>query len=202
MRQRTKTTATRRVPNEHVALALGVVGSLLDEVQPQNVDRAAITFTEEGDAVGIVLIPHRDLAGLSLVVWVDVNYIDVSWAAVSDLHHHDEIDLGKSVFRVARSHPEWETMLRSQITSEFRRDIKVTRRRGFLRSWALWCTIELEDRPTDLYVTGISAVRTADKSKIVALGDTSLQGPEAPTASYPVPLGAWLKYATAPWPAE
>lgn len=189
-------------PNAHVALALRVIGDLLDEVQPENVDHGAVSFTQEKDEVGIVLIPHRDLAGLSLVLWVDPNHADVSWAAVSDLHRHDEIDLRKSVFRIERSDPGWETALRSQIVGEFRRNITVTLRRDFLKRSALWCTIEVNGRPADFCVTRLAAAKGADSSNVVSLGNTSLQGPDSPTVSCPVPLAAWRRHAMAAWGAD
>jgi hypothetical protein len=161
-----------------------------------------VSFTQEGESVGIVLIPHRDLAGLSLVVWMDPRSADISWAVVSSLHYHDQIDQGKSVERIARSDPEWEVTLRSHLKTEFQRNIQVSQRRTFLRGAALWCTIEVAGRPIEFNVTRLPEAKGLDQSRVVSRGETSLRGPSAPDVSCPVPLAAWHKDAVAAWPTE
>jgi hypothetical protein len=196
-----KTIVGPYTPNSNSALALQIVDSALDEVRPQNVDRESITITDEGESVGIVLVPHRDLGGLALVVWIDPKYVDLSWASVWDLKDHDEIDLGKSVLRIARTDPGWETSVRAQIITEFRRNINVTVRRDFLRRVALWCTIEVKGRPADLYLARLSAGKGFGNAKVRPVGDTSLLGPESPTVKQEVPLSAWHKYGVSALPA-
>jgi hypothetical protein len=190
-----------RVPNIQAELAVHIVGNVLDEVHPHNIDRDSITVTGEGESVGIVLIPHRDLGGLALVLSMDPNYAELCWAGVSDLAWHDDLDLGKRIVRIERSNPGWESELRSQIITEFGRRINVTVRRNWRGRLALWCTIEVKGRPANLWIARLSAINGAGRAKVVPAGDTSLQGPETPTVSYQVPLATWLKVAVAAWPA-
>jgi hypothetical protein len=194
-------TSVAYVPNGNAALTIRIVGSVLDRVGPQNVDRDSVTVTEEGESVGIVLVPHRDLGGLALVVSLNPRYANLSWAAVFDLYRHDDLDVGKWVLRIQRSDPEWEGKLRSQLMTELARKITVTVRRNWLRRLNLWCTIEVEGRPADICVARLSTIKGLDRAKVVPVGDTSLQGPETPWFSQPVPLVTWHKGGVPAWPS-
>src|SRR5260370_35566950 len=68
-----------------------------------NLNRDAITVTAEGPAVGIVLLPHQDLGGYSLVLRVDDRHVMLVWAGVTDLKYHDDIDRRREVLRIDRS---------------------------------------------------------------------------------------------------
>ena len=167
-----------------------MVGRVLDEAHPQNVDRGSVTVTEEGESVGIVLIPHRDLGGLALVVWVTPKEAQLSWACVSDLDRHDDLDLGKRILTIECTDPEWKDALRSQIITELQRSIRVSARRSWWGRWALWCAVEVNGRPVDFWAASMPGFKGSRKARVVPAGDTSLQGPERPTMSFTVPLEA------------
>jgi len=71
-----------------------LVGSVLEERRPGNVDPAGPIRTGEGPEVEIVIVPHRDLDGISLVAWTDQKGARLMWAHVGDLSTHDDLDLG------------------------------------------------------------------------------------------------------------
>jgi len=57
----------------------------LDKLRPENVDSSAVIVTGEGSEVDIVIVPHRDLGGVSLVLWTDSNGTQLMWAGIVDL---------------------------------------------------------------------------------------------------------------------
>jgi hypothetical protein len=150
--------------------------------------------------MGIVLIPHRDLGGLALVLWMNPECAQLEWASVWDLGTHDDLDLGKWIVRIERGNPAWESDLRAHIITEFGRRINVTARRGWLGRSKLWCTIQVNGRPADLWIGRLPKIGGFGKAEVVPAGDTSLQGPEAPTRSLPAPLEVWRRTAFAAWP--
>jgi len=60
-----------------------VVREVLEQVQPNNVDSSAPIVTGEGPEVEIVIVPHRDLDGVSLVAWTDHAAARLLWAYVA-----------------------------------------------------------------------------------------------------------------------
>jgi hypothetical protein len=197
---RTKTTVAFQASNRYSALAVQMVGRALAEAHPQNVDRGSVTVTEEGESVGIVLVPHRDLGGLALVVWVTPKQAQLSWTGVSDLDRHDDLDLGKRIANMECTGQEWQDALRSRIITELQRNIKVTARQSWWGKWALWCTVDANGRPADFWVAAMPGFRGSGKAKVVHAGETSLQGPGRPTVAFAVPLEAWHRGGVAAWP--
>jgi hypothetical protein len=78
---------------------LAALVDLLDELGAPQIDESETALTGEGSHVLIVLIPHRALGGVSIVVWLDANGAQVTWAQVSCLETHDSLDLGILVGR-------------------------------------------------------------------------------------------------------
>ena len=108
--------------------ALALVRHVLDASQPQNLDAGSISVTGEGPDVGVILLPHRDLGGYALVLWFEERQLQLAWAGVTDLERHDDLDLGKRVYR-ANDWTENEEATRAAIESEVRRPIRVTLRK-------------------------------------------------------------------------
>lgn len=58
----------------------------------------ATTLASEGDSVFIIALPHRALAGVSIVVWFDNRGLQTLWAQIRDLNRsHDDLDRGRLV---------------------------------------------------------------------------------------------------------
>jgi hypothetical protein len=126
---------------------LEIVRQVLDTEQPQNVIRESVTVTGEGPAVGIILLPHQDLGGFSLVVWVDERHVILEWAGVTDLKYHEEIDLGREALRLDRSVADGDDAARAAIATEISRPIHaILRKTRIRRQWQLWCAIQLSGR--------------------------------------------------------
>lgn len=143
-----------RTPLDDRALAL--LGQVLDVEQPTNVDRSSVTVTGEGPEVGIILVPHQDLAGFSLVLLFDPGHMDLLWAGVTDLKYHDDIDLGRRATRL--DGPNWggDEAVKAALSAELRRTIHTTlRRTRILRRWQLSCAIELSGKVSDIYVRDV-----------------------------------------------
>ena len=77
-----------------------LVRTVLEQARPQNVSPAGTVATGEGPEVEIVIVPHRDLGGISLVAWTDQYDARLLWANVGDLSTHDDLDLGVVVARI------------------------------------------------------------------------------------------------------
>ena len=74
---------------------LAALVELLDELGAPQIDESETALTGEGADCLIVLIPHRALGGVSIVVWLDANVAQVTWAQVASLDcTHDSLDLG------------------------------------------------------------------------------------------------------------
>jgi hypothetical protein len=114
-----------------------LVHAVLDQVRPQNIDHGGTTVTGEGPEVEIVIVPHRDLDGVSLVAWTDGRNARLLWAQVGDLSTHDDLDLGVVVESIPEE-GDWQGSLRETIAAELRRPIRLQSRTGWLRiRWSL-----------------------------------------------------------------
>jgi hypothetical protein len=181
--------------------AIDLVRRTLHDQTAQNVELDAVTVTGEGPEVGIILIPHRDLGGYSLIVWVNKNRISLSWGGVTDLSYHDDIDLAKPAF--AMDGPGWASndVVREALDAEMNRPIRITVRRTHIRrQWQLWCAVELSGQLAPSFVQDVSSPSMPSKDRIVEIGTTSLVGPERPPTRWPVPLAAWRRWADPAWP--
>jgi hypothetical protein len=186
--------------NRHSVWALDLVGEVLDASQPQNLNRASVTVADEGPSVGIILLPHEDLGGYSLVFWVDERHVILSWAGVTDLKRHDDIDLGRQVFGTDRCAQDGDEAVRGALDEELRRLIHVTLRRTRIRRrWQLWCALEPATRRSDTYVCDVATPATAQADRLLDGGTTSLIGPGRPAIRQTVPLADWHRWAEPAW---
>ena len=173
----------------------GIVRLVLDEVRPENVDSSSVTATGEGsNKVEIVIVPHRDLGGVSLVLWTDKNGTQLIWAGIGDLSNHDDIDLGELVKRIAHE-GEWGLILRDAIGEEFRRPIRLNYRRGFLGRPRIDCYITVSDQEKRLAVL---RPNRSQRHATLKPGDTAITSLAAgPPAWFSVPpaLDDWRLHA-------
>jgi hypothetical protein len=184
-----------------VEWGLELVRQLLDDHQPMNLNRDAITVTAEGPAVGIVLLPHQDLGGYSLVLRVDDRHVMLVWAGVTDLKYHDDIDLGREVLRIDRRTSAGNDAIAAAMASEFSRPIRViSRQTRIRRRWQLLCAVEVSNRWLESYVADTKAPDMEHTGREVDAGITSLLGPGRPMIRQPVPLAAWHRLAEPAWP--
>ena len=108
---------------------LNLLESMLMEVAPAQVDPTETRLTAEGIDCLIVLIPHRSLAGLSIVVWFEPRQISISWALVGSLACcHDDLDLGAWVarFQAGGSSERWYQTAVDAVRAELSRSIEVS----------------------------------------------------------------------------
>jgi hypothetical protein len=117
-----------------------LVGSVLEERRPGNLDPAGPIVTGEGPKVEIVILPHRDLDGVSLVAWTDDRGARLLWAYVGDLSTHDDLDLGIVVERIPYE-GDWRSRVRDALAAELVRPIRLRRRRSFLGGQRVECWI-------------------------------------------------------------
>jgi hypothetical protein len=131
-----------------------LVRAVVDQEQPENIDPAAITLTGEGPEVEIVIVPHRDLDGVSLVVWTDRRGARLLWADVGDLSTHDELDLGVVVESIAYE-GDWRARLQDAIAAEFRRPIRLKSRTRWFGGPRVECSIVIGGRDRRIGVVGL-----------------------------------------------
>ena len=82
-----------------------VLSAMLDRVRPPQVAPGNTNLTAEGNDCLIAIIPHSLLAGVSIVVWQDLEALSVCWAQIGDLSWHDDLDLGHRVGRFVKKSP-------------------------------------------------------------------------------------------------
>jgi hypothetical protein len=180
---------------------LELVSQVLDTHQPLNLNRAAVTVVHEGPRVGIILLPHQDLGGYSLVLSIHERQVAFVWAGVTELKYHDDIDLGREVLRIDRSTSAGDDAIAAAIASEFSRPIRVILRQTRIRKrWQLLCAVEVSNRCLESYVADAEAPDIEHTGREVDAGITSLLGPGRPTIRQPVPLAAWHRLADPAWP--
>ena len=186
-----------------VTRMLGLVGELLEAGQPANIDRGSVTLTGEGPEEGILLVPHRDLGGYSLVLWFSNDGLDVLWASVIDLEYHDELDMGEVVASFKGDGWLVDDAVKSAIQSELMRPIRVrVKRTRLLRRWRLWCGIEQSGKWEEALACHVPSPPPGATGAVVELGLTSLMGPARPDIRCPVPVKEWHRRADAAWPRE
>ena len=187
--------------NPLTSRVLDMVRRVLRERTAHNVELDSVTVTGEGPDVGIVLIPHRDLGGYSLIVWIYENRISLSWGGVVDLSYHDDIDLAKQAFALDGKGWAGNEAVRVALDAEITRPIHVTlQRTRVLRRWQLFCAVELSGQLAPSFVRDVPPPSTPGRGGVVKIGTTSLVGPERLLTRWPVPLAAWRRYADPAWP--
>ena len=176
--------------------AMDLVREVMDAEQPQNIDPASVTVTGEGPEVGIILLPHQDLGGYSLVLWFDARQLSLLWAGVTDLERHDDLDLGRLAVRLDGAGRGSDEAVKAALTAELRRPIRATLHRTRIRRrWQLSCAVELSGRWSDTYVCDVAPPSIAGSEATVDAGITSLMGPGRTEMRWPVPLTAWHRWA-------
>jgi hypothetical protein len=168
----------------------GIVRLALDELRPENVDSSAVTITGEGSEVGIVIVPHRDLGGVSLVLWTDTNCTQLIWAGIGDLSTHDDIDLGEVVKQIPHE-GNWRLTLSDAIAAEFSRPIRITYRRSFLGKPRIDCYITVAERDKRLRVLRPKPSQRRTTSKPLDTAATSLAAGPPTWFSVPPALDKW-----------
>lgn len=123
---------------------IDILGRVLEELRPENLDPSAITVTGEGDQVEIVIVPHRDLGGVALVLWTAQKCTHILWTAISDLSTHDDIDLGIGVGRVPHD-GAWIADLADALAGELRRPIRLKQHRGVFGQQRVDCYVVLDN---------------------------------------------------------
>ena len=172
--------------------ALDLVRQVMDAEQPQNIDPASVTVTGQGPEVGILLLPHQDLGGYSLVLLFDARNLLLFWAGVTDLERHDDLDLGPLAVRLEGANWGGDEAVKAAVRVELRRPIHATLRRTRIRRrWQLFCAIELSGRLSDTYVCDVRPPSGTGVAGVVEAGITSLIGPGRTVRRWPVPLEAW-----------
>lgn len=78
--------------DERQRLLMTTLIAMLDRVRPGQVDPGETALTSEGPETLIAIIPHRGMAGLSIVVRLDLDVIAVSWAQIRSLAYHADLD--------------------------------------------------------------------------------------------------------------
>ncbi len=193
---------SRTLPVNH---ALDLVRQVMDAEEPQNIDPASVTVTGEGAEVGIILLPHQDLGGYSLVIWFDARQLSLVWAGITDLERHDDLDLGWLAIRLDGASRGNDEAVKAALAAELRRPIHVTLNRTRIRRrWQLSCAVELSRRLSETYVCDVAPPSISGGKARVEAGITSLAGPGRTEMRWPVPLTAWHRWADPAWriPAE
>lgn len=122
-----------------------LVRSVIEQARPENIEPADITVTQEGPDVEIVIVPHRDLGGVSLVARTDLRGARLLWAQVHDLSTHDDLDLGVVVESIAYE-GDWRARLRETLARELQRPIRLQSRTAWLRGPRVHCSISNDGR--------------------------------------------------------
>jgi hypothetical protein len=170
---------------------MDAVGTVLEQLRPQNLDPSAVTLTGEGDSVEIVILPHRDLGGVALVLWTDRNGTELLWAGIGDLSTHDDIDLGVGVARIPHE-GTWIAGLADALAGELKRPIRLKQRRGLFGRRRVDCYVTIDSKMNWLAVLrprsapGVAGRRLPDISTSLA------SGPELPFSMAPK-LESWRR---------
>jgi hypothetical protein len=185
--------------------ALDLVREVIDAEEPQNIDPGSVTVTGEGPEVGIILLPHQDLGGYSLVLWFDARHLLLVWAGVTDLERHDDLDLGRLAIRLDGVSRVDDEAVKTALAAELRRPIHVSLNRTRIRRrWQLSCAVELSRRLSETFVRDVAPPSISRGKARLDAGITSLAGPGRTEMRWPVPLTAWHRWADPAWrtPAE
>ena len=161
-----------------------LVGKVLEQGRPENLDPAATTVTNEGPDVEIVILAHRDLGGVSLVARTDKRGARLSWANVSDLTYHDDLDLGVVVERIPYE-GDWRGRLGEALAEEIRRPIRLRSRRGLFGTPLVDCWIVTAGRDRRIGILKPSKDQVGAETEIT----TSLAGGQRPPFSLPPSIG-------------
>jgi len=180
--------------------AVDLVRKVLDAEQPRNVTPASVTVTGESTEVGIILLPHQDLGGYSLVLWLDDRRAALGWAGLKDLARHDDIDLAHWVSQVNESASDADSAIRAALAAELDRPIRVTiRKTRIRRRRQRWCAIESSNRWLESYAFDVPERDVMQLGREGVVEMTTLRGPSRPSIQRQPPVTEWRRWADAAW---
>jgi hypothetical protein len=104
---------------------LATLRSTLTAESPAGVRPEDCVMTGEGPKICIAIIPHKALDGVAMVANSTPEWVRLSWAQVTDLAYHDQLDMAVFVNRIPRSDPQWAVHLESALRSELRRPLDI-----------------------------------------------------------------------------
>jgi hypothetical protein len=166
---------------------------VLEELRPANVDNPAVTVTGEGHEVEIVIVPHRDLGGVSLVLWTDKNATQLLWAGIGDLSTHDDIDLGAVVTRIPHE-GDWPAKLRDAVTAELHRPIRLNSKRGLFGRPRIDCYVTVAGKDKRLAVLRPQSSHRRNDPQRARVAITSLDGGAPLSFSVPPSREEWRRH--------
>ncbi len=174
-------------------VVIETVGRVLEELRPENVDNSAVTVTGEGHEVEMVIVPHRDLGGVSLVLWTDKNGTQLLWAGIGDLSTHDDIDVGAVVTRIPHE-GAWVATLRDAIAAELGRPIRLNYRRVLLGGRRIDCSVTAAGKERRLAVLRPQLGQRRNDPRPSDVAITSLDGGARLSFSVPPSLEEWRRH--------
>ncbi len=178
--------------------AVDLVRQILDVERPLNVNPASVTVTGESTEVGIILMPHQDLGGYSLVLWIDDRRAALGWAGIADLARHEDIDLARWVSEVDASASDADSAIRAALAAELDRPIRVTiRKTRIRRRRQLWCAIESSNRWLESYAFDVQERDVVQRLPEREVEMTTLRGPSRPSIQRQPPVTEWRRWADA-----
>lgn len=157
-----------------------LVSAVFQRVRPENIDPAGMTVTSEGPEVEIVIVPHRDLDGVSLIAWTDQRSARLLWAHVGDLSYHDDLDLGVVVASFLYE-GDWRARLQEAVVAELSRPIRIQSRSGLLGRPRIECSIVMGGRDRRIGIVRLPRNQEERATEMT----TSLAGGPRPWFSVP-----------------
>ena len=128
------------------ANAIRAVDRILREATPRNVNVDEVIVTGERDRACIVVMPHHQLGGVSLLIWSNLEGVQLSWGHVTTLRTHDDLDLAVRVSRLIA--PDDLVGIDSALAAEAIRPISVRRRSPRVVKSRLECSIDIDGNRT------------------------------------------------------
>jgi hypothetical protein len=189
---------------QHGPLLSGI-DKVLAEQAPGQVSPREIFITGEKLDTCIVLVPHHCLGGTSLIVTSRASIparagledsVWISWAQVTDLETHDEIDLGKRISTIPWQRGDSLPRIASAVLGELERPISIrikrTNENRVIRADYMITTDGREARVgSDVVLRSWPPWRKTLRTQEV----TTLRAEAPPSLSFPVPLAGWRRVA-------
>ena len=174
------------------------LSAMLDRVRPPQVAPANTNLTAEGRDCLIAIIPHSLLAGVSIVVWQDLEALSVCWAQIGDLSWHDDLDLGHRVGLFVKKAPVevWHEEAVRCVEEQLHRpiELRVIRTSGTSEPFVEFFLADAEGKRLRLGAAGkraplsfrILAVDSHAEHHVVRFTDS-----DPPVLVHPVDIAAW-----------
>jgi hypothetical protein len=174
------------------------LSAMLDRVRPPQVAPANTNLTAEGHGCLIAIIPHSLLAGVSIVVWQDLEGFSVCWAQIGDLSYHDDLDLGHCVGRFVKKVPVevWHGETVRCVEEQLHRpiELRVSRTCGTSQPYVEFFLTDGEGKRLRLGADGkrtslplrFLAVDSDEEHHVVRFTDS-----DTPPHVHPVDIAAW-----------